>query len=298
MQRTPFPKEGAAETANRVEIWRPRDFQAIELHRGQAVTQDYPRHWHDEIYLCATLEGTSYLESRGTTLSAPPGSLLVVPAGEVHANRKVDCSFRCIFQEQQALQNSFERYTEQAAPMLDFRSALVVGGETTASFLRLHRKLDGQHSELDQDEAVFAFVRRLVVNEGSSKISIRCQGSEGPAVERTKRFLEEHFAQPVRLSDLARLTGISPFRLNRSFCRRIGMPPHAYQLQVRIVRAKQLLRGGTSAAEAASATGFFDQSHFTHSFKRSEGMTPLQYISCCKKLQDGKTHTRYFEAYR
>jgi len=298
MQRTLFSKEGAAEPANRVDIWRPREFPAIELHRGERVTQDYPRHWHDEIYLCATLSGASYLESYGTTLAVPPGSLVAVPAGEVHANRKVDCSFRCIFQGQQALQDAFENYTEQAAPMLEFRSGLVGSGGTTAGFLRLHRKLDGQHSELDQDEGVFAFIRQLVVNEGSTKISIRCQGSEGLAVERTKRFLEEHFAQPVRLRDLARLTGISPFRLNRSFCRKIGMPPHAYQLQVRLARAKQLLRRGSSAAEVASATGFFDQSHFTHSFKRSEGMTPQQYMSCCKKLQDGKTHTQYFEAHR
>jgi AraC-like DNA-binding protein len=96
-------------------------------------------------------------------------------------------------------------------------------------------------------------------------------------VRRAREFLEEHYADRVSLRDLSRLTGLSPFHLHRSFSRRIGMPPHAYQVHVRISRARSFLRGGRAISDIASSTGFADQSHFTYAFKRLMGVTPGQY---------------------
>jgi AraC-like DNA-binding protein len=82
----------------------------------------------------------------------------------------------------------------------------------------------------------------------------------------------------VSLQQLARLTGLSAYHLNRSFCRKLGMPPHEYQVQARIVKAKVLLRQGRSISETASLVGFVDQSHFTRHFKRSVGITPGRFL--------------------
>src|SRR5262249_16287688 len=102
--------------------------------------------------------------------------------------------------------------------------------------------------------------------------------NEDLAVRRTRQFLEEHYAERVSLLELARLTGLSAYHLNRSFCRKIGMPPHEYQLQTRILRAKAFLRRGRSVSETAALVGFADQSHFTRHFKRSVGVTPGKFL--------------------
>ena len=57
------------------------------------------------------------------------------------------------------------------------------------------------------------------------------------------------------------------------------MTPHAYHLQLRIERAKVLLRNGWAPAEAALETGFADQSHFANTFRRFVGATPRQYVA-------------------
>jgi AraC-like DNA-binding protein len=269
-----------------VEIWRPRDFESIELHRGSEITLEYPRHWHDEFYLCAILEGAAYVDRPGTCIFNPQGTMAIVPSGEVHANRKLRCTFRCIFMEFKALLGAVEQFAEQSIPGLNFRTTVIDDTRTMASFLRLHRSLEKPSSRLGRDHSLLVFLHRLAVRHSTATITLSREGNEDSAVRRSKKFLDEHYADPVPLHELARLAGLSPYHLNRSFCRQIGMPPHAYQLQVRIERAKSALRAGSSIAVVASATGFADQSHFTRVFKRLVGDTPAQYWWHSKNVQD------------
>lgn len=92
-----------------------------------------------------------------------------------------------------------------------------------------------------------------------------------------RSFINEHFAGSISLEELGRLTNLSPFHLHRAFRRQTGMPPHAYQIQVQVNGAKQLLLRGWPLAEVALATGFADQSHLTRHFRRLVGMTPGRY---------------------
>jgi AraC-like DNA-binding protein len=269
-----------------VDIWRPENFESIELHRGSGITLAYPRHWHDEVYLCAVLEGAAYQDCPGTSIFTPRGTLAMVPSGEVHANRKLGCTFRCMFMEFNALQSAVAQFAERTIPGLNFRTTLIDDARTKASFLRLHRSLEKPSSRLGRDHSLLVFLHRLVVRHSTANIKLPRDGNEDSAVRRSKKFLDEHYADPVPLLELARLTGLSPYHLNRSFCRKIGMPPHAYQLQVRIARAKATLRAGASIARVALETGFADQSHFTRVFKRLVGDTPFQYRWHSKNIQD------------
>jgi len=284
----------ASKQPNCVDIWRPGEFHSIELQRGSEVTIEYPRHWHDEFYLSATLAGASYLDCSRTSLSILPGQLVVVPPGEVHANRKLGCTSRTIFLEFKALQDAVERFVERRISGLDFRPGLIDDKRTTEGFLQMHQSLEGPRFELEQENSLFLFLCQLVTGYSTAQVSLSREGNEDFAVQRAKLFLEERYADRVSIHDLARLTRLSPYHFNRSFCQKVGMPPHAYQLQLRIAHAKRFLRLGPSVSETACLVGFFDQSHFVHSFKRSEGVTPSQYVRFSKNLQDGKVHTRYF----
>jgi AraC-like DNA-binding protein len=99
------------------------------------------------------------------------------------------------------------------------------------------------------------------------------------AVRDAREHIDSHFDRPVSLRDLADLTGASPFHLLRSFNRQIGLPPAAYQNQLRIEQAKRLLRTGHGIADTAAAVGFSDQSHLTRHFQRIVGTTPGRYLA-------------------
>jgi AraC-like DNA-binding protein len=68
--------------------------------------------------------------------------------------------------------------------------------------------------------------------------------------------LEADFARNVTLDELAQLAGLNAFTLLRAFRRTYGLPPHAYQLQVRLRHAKRLLRQGETPVRAALESGF------------------------------------------
>jgi AraC-like DNA-binding protein len=276
-------KKGAAQSdlsdsEQIVERRRVEGFEAIELLRGVDVTQEYPRHWHEEVYLCATLGGTSYLDCRGTSLLTRPGTLAMVAPGDIHANRKIGCSFRCIFMEFRALQNAVEQFMDRNVHELSFRTGLIEDQRTRRRFLTVHHSLEDDEPGLGRDDFAFSFLHELAVRHSTASIPLPRNGNEDFAVRRTKQLLDERYAERLSLHELARLMELCAYHLNRSFCQKVGMPPHEYQVQVRIMKAKSFLRLGRSISETALLVGFVDQSHFTRHFKRFVGVTPGKFL--------------------
>lgn len=84
-------------------------------------------------------------------------------------------------------------------------------------------------------------------------------------------------AVALDLQTLSLHTGTSRFSALRAFKRCFGLPPHTFQLQMRVDQAQVGLRAGHSPAQVAVDCGFFDQSHLTRHFKKILGTTPAQY---------------------
>lgn len=113
---------------------------------------------------------------------------------------------------------------------------------------------------------------RCIHGQEQTKL-VSAQGALRNVVEE----LEHRFAQPWSLAALARLACMSPSSLLRSFKASMGCSPMQYLLRIRIRRAQQLLRIGTSVAQCAEATGFASASHLSEAFRRQTGQSPLAY---------------------
>ena len=80
------------------------------------------------------------------------------------------------------------------------------------------------------------------------------------------------------LTELANYINVSPWHFLREFKKHTGLPPHSWLVQLRLQKARQLLKQGWSIAATAHACGFSDQSHFNRHFKKAMGTTPTQYM--------------------
>jgi AraC-like DNA-binding protein len=99
------------------------------------------------------------------------------------------------------------------------------------------------------------------------------------AIQIVLRHIGENLNQPLKLSELAAMTGLSMWRFATVFRQQVGVAPHRYICRLRLDRAQALIREGMPAATAASEAGFYDQSHLSRHFKNVFGMTPGQYMS-------------------
>lgn len=97
------------------------------------------------------------------------------------------------------------------------------------------------------------------------------------SLETVREMLHERYNETIRLEELASASALSSYHLARTFTAHYGLPPHAYQVQMRIKHACRMLRSGLTCAATASAAGFADQSHLARHFKSIMGVTPRQY---------------------
>ena len=109
--------------------------------------------------------------------------------------------------------------------------------------------------------------------------------AEPHVVRQIREYLEANYVENCSLRQLAALTHLSPFHLSRVFYQAVGLPPHLYLTQVRVLQAKRLLAQGWAIAQVAQDVGFAHQSHLNRQFKKFVGVTPKQYQNS-KNVQD------------
>jgi AraC family transcriptional regulator len=92
------------------------------------------------------------------------------------------------------------------------------------------------------------------------------------------RYIEETFAEPHSLLDLASLTGLSPYHFLRVFRRIAGVSPHQMLLRLRLRAAALKLRTTPEpVTDIAYAVGFEDLSNFIRTFRTEFGTAPSRY---------------------
>lgn len=95
--------------------------------------------------------------------------------------------------------------------------------------------------------------------------------------------LEHNFHRRIPLEELSDITHLSESHFHRVFKSYIGISPTRYLQNLRIEKAKELIKVRNAFTSIAYDTGFFDQSHFNKCFKTNVGMIPKRYADLVKK---------------
>jgi AraC family transcriptional regulator len=91
-------------------------------------------------------------------------------------------------------------------------------------------------------------------------------------------YIHANLAQDIKLTNLAQIVGMSQYYFCQLFKQSMGIAPYQYVIQLRVERAKQLLKCREMAiSDVALACGFANQSHFTKHFRKLTGITPKAY---------------------
>jgi AraC-like DNA-binding protein len=255
----------------------------VELLRASYVSFVFTPHAHESFLVALTEQGVGYPIFRRDRHPVRPGDVFVLNPEESHAGgpaTDAPWGYRAIYPSAELLVRTSAEFAGWR-PMLPEFTGTVVRDRVVADRLRrFHLVAEQPHaSRLQREHYLAAALVWLVRRHGVPGQRLRPVGSEHAAVRTAREYLDEHIDANVSLVSLAALVGLSPFHLCRVFKDVVGLTPHAYQDQLRVRRAKQLLAEEVPIAQAAVEAGFYDQAHLTRHFKRMIGITPGRYVA-------------------
>ena len=245
-----------------------------------------PPHSHGEYQVGLSLTDPGEYRYRGGFHPVPVGSLSVIHPGELHGVcglgvRSAPSVFVSFYVPTPLVQRICGEAQDRLVTCEPYvPQPIILNAQIEQTFRHLHVCLtDPARLPLEHEgvmaNALFALFRN---HAGQAQRPRKLLPSDG-AVRRVREFLDAHHSDAITYEMLTKVSGLSAFHLSRLFRRATGVPPHRYQLQRRIDRAKVLLVRGNAPAEIAGALGFNHQSHFGEQFRRLVGVPPGRYLA-------------------
>jgi AraC-like DNA-binding protein len=259
-------------------LWHPA--QGVELTFAKAgQPRTFTPRLTEGLELTVNTGAAAPTRIEGRLEPVPVATLVIVPPRTVWSSERVRCGFSSLEISAERLRAFVE--SRSPRPRLPARVSYAPGSGPRDAFLRAHRRIRTAASPLAADEELERLLAWILAADArSSSAPLRVPGAR---LERVREILHVRCAEEVSLADLSATSGIERSALVRAFRDRFGIPPHAYQLRVRLARAKWALAAGAAVGQVALELGFWDQSHFTRHFRRAAGLAPSEYARAARR---------------
>lgn len=263
-----------------VKFWHDATLSDLELLHAKYVTHSFAPHTHEGYAIGVIEQGAEQFVYRRQQHVAPVESIVFINPGEMHTGSSATedgWTYRMLYPSIELLRRAVSDLTGRQRGIPFFAEPVVYDPEMWAEISLTHRALEQQVSTLEREARLLWTLSRLILRYADDHPRPRSFAKEHMGIQRVRSYIEENYAENISLDQLAAIAYLSPFHLLRSFRDQVGLPPHAYQTQIRIMRARHMLRMGLPCIETAMAVGFADQSHFSKHFKRIVGVPPGLY---------------------
>lgn len=232
-------------------------------------------HSHAEHQFLFIMDGFMDVDTLGQHFEGPPGTLYVLPAEQVHivSQRPDPCRVRFLDLRLAAEPPvSLARFliglgqTQLHAREGTFRQMAM--GLREALALPSPRKLARLHSVLWD-----------ALTELRGKEQADAEDDPGRAhLLAAEALMKDRITQPLDVTAIARAAGLSRSQLTRTYVKYLGIGPAERLRQLRIEKAREMLRGSTlSIKQIAHVCGFTCPNHFCRVFQQVTGGTPTSF---------------------
>jgi AraC-like DNA-binding protein len=249
-------------------------FSGIEL-SSTADSFGAAPHFHNTYSIVVLTKGDKIIRAGHKAETASAGSVLVHEPFQVHETHSLSrngYSFRHLGISRPRLLQLLDGCLPSELPNQ------ITNDELFNSLMRAYDILTTNDSVLAHDEMLTNALTKLFPISASTRSR---PDVEPKLVRKARDFLHANYMYSFTLDSLAELTQVSRVHVSRLFKQHVGLAPHEYLIQLRVTSAKTNLADGMPIAEAATASGFADQSHLTRHFKRITHLTPGAYARSC-----------------
>ena len=260
----------------------------VELLHAHFERHVYERHSHEGYAIGVTETGVQAFHCRGALHASTTGMIMAFNPDEAHdghAGIPEGFTYRMLYLPPETVRAVLVDARDGRPAELPFaRTPLIRDAVLARRVEALHQALSEGAPALECEALLRDTCLRFAAGHADARF-VSADTARRPnllALRRARDFLHETLADDITTADLADIAGMSRFHLCRAFARAYGLPPHAYQLQLRLGEAKRQLAAGHPPAAVAATIGFADQSHLTKRFKGAFGITPGQFAAAAQ----------------
>src|SRR6185312_5037776 len=261
----------------------------VELLHAHFERHVYERHSHEGYAIGMTETGVQAFHCRGALHASSAGMIMAFNPDEAHdghAGIPEGFTYRMLYLPAETVRDVLRDARDGRHAELPFARAPLIRDPLLARRVQaLHQALSEHAPALESEALLRDTCLRFAACHADAPFASAgaVQRPNLAALRRARDFLQASLAEDVTTDDLASVAGMSRFHLCRAFARTFGLPPHAYQLQLRLAEAKRQLAAARPPAEVAAAIGFADQSHLIKRFKGAFGITPGQFAAATRR---------------
>ena len=265
---------------NWVRFARDRD-TGIETIHAHFEGHAYDPHWHDTYAVGVTEQGVQRFNVGRVRHDSVPGRAILLEPGEIHDGNgptPEGFTYRLLYLDPAWLHAALGGLFEDRPDHYELRFGATLSDDQTmaGAIFQAFEALHGGEMRMVRQTALDRLLRRLT-RHADWRPRPCLDPASVPLARRAREYLHAHQTEDIGLDDLAAAVASDRFRVSRAFKAAYGLPPHAYLVQLRLLRARRLLAAGVSPADVAAMVGFADQSHLGRWFRRAYAMTPAYY---------------------
>ena len=274
-------------------------FHIVERHKTKF---DYPLHKHEEFELnfVQHAQGVRRIVGDSVEEIGEYDLVLVGSGGLEHVWEQGSCTSSDIREITiQFSQNLFEGEMLSKNQFASIRRMLD-NAQYGISFpmdtiMKVYHVLDKLALETSEDERFMQFLKflyilyELSVSKGakvlaSSSFARHGGTEESRRVQKVKQYIDEHYAEPLSLSQMADLVGMSPVSFSRFFHQRTNRTLSEYIVDIRLgYAARMLVDSEKNISEICYECGFNNLSNFNRTFKAKRNYTPREFRAMFRK---------------
>lgn len=236
-----------------------------------SAKMNVPNHSHKPAIFCIALTGACRESFAGRIREYNPLTLQFLPSYQSHS---LDFSFSDIRAFSLNVNSYWLERAREYSLKLD-NSIHSHGGLLTKLMMKIYREFR------TKDDASRLAIEGLMLEllAETSHHQIKLTEKRSPHwLERATDLLREQFPERLTITDVANNVGVHPVHLAREFRRFKRRTIGEYVRELRVQHAcRSLQKSEEPLAAIAVGAGFFDQSHFTRTFKNLMGLTPGEY---------------------
>ena len=231
-----------------------------------------PSHYHPWGCVSLILQGRFLQRFPGRECDCPSGFVLAKPPLERHEDRWFAGGSRHLIIEVDPARHEELGRSRSMVEQIHHLSA-----DGTEQFTRRMLRELGRPDDLTP-VAVQGLTLQLLAflsRRGGESLG---RGGKPAWLRQVREHLHDHFSDEIRLACLARMAGVHPDHLARTFAGSFGQGIGEYVRELRLQAAMAALATtDDSIASIALRCGFSDQSHLTRLLRRTAGLTPAAY---------------------